>query len=140
MSGVIEASAETLLETALLAAFSANADVAAELGDPVRVLREGAKPFYPFFEFVSHQVENADGSGVSALRHVVDLRVHTRIDGEAGARDLLAIVRRAVDLAELDIPNRNVVFCYPVFTDVLAQRGVNLWRGTLRVRALTTAV
>lgn len=135
---MIVASAETLLEDAILAALAADEDVARELGAPVRVLRDGARPFYPFLEWVRHDAEPADATGVDALRHRIDLRIHTRLDGEKGARDLLAHVRRVIEDADLTLSARRVVYCYPVFADVLSQRGVNLWRGTLRLKALTT--
>ena len=131
--------AEQALESAIVAALSANVGVRALLGDPLRLLdRASPKPAYPYLEIARHFSSLAGAAGVEASEHRVDLVAVSRMDSGAEAMNAIGAIRAALAEAELVMDDWRCVLLLPAFADTL-QQGRGLWRSILRMRAVLEA-
>jgi hypothetical protein len=131
--------AEQALESAMLAALSADAGVSAVLGEPLRVLDVASPaPAYPYLEIARHFSSQAGSAGFDASEHRVDLVVVSRFEGGANGAGAIAAVRAALGAAELLMEGWRCVLLVPAFTDTL-HGGRGIWRSLLRIRAVVEA-
>lgn len=138
--GAAVSGAENALESAMLAAIAADADVRAVLGDPVRVLEVGApSPAYPYLEIGRHVSQPSGGVEAEASEHRIDLVIVSRDLGGGTAKSGLAAVRAALMEADLEMDGWRCVLLVPLFADAARQR-VGLWRALLRLKAVVEPV
>lgn len=131
--------AESALESAILDALAADAEVKASLGEPVRVGELGSPlPAYPYLEIARHTSEPAGGVDAEASEHRVDLVVVSRDACGVQAKAALAAVRAALATAELEMDGWRCVLLLPLFSDATRQR-IGLWRALLRMKAVVEA-
>jgi hypothetical protein len=137
-------SAEAALESAMLAVLSADEDVRAHLGDPLRVLRSGSpRPAYPYLEIVRHESEPSDGAAFEGAKHRIDMRVVARDPHGSLALEAMVAARTALAIAAFGAPppmegGWRCVLMAPVFCDVV-QMSDGTWRALLRVKAAVEA-
>lgn len=134
--GAAVSGAEAALEGAIMEALEADAEVAALLGDPLRLMGKGDPyPAFPYIEIARHVSEPAGASGVEASEHRVDLVVVSRDDGGAAGKAVVAAMRVALGAASFPMEGWRCVLVLPVFSDVL-NAGRGRWRAVLRVKAI----
>ena len=140
MSGPYLTGAETALQTAILQHLSADEGVTSILGDPPRVFDQvGAYPTFPFLEISAHEVKPAAGVDVDLMEHRLDLRVLTQWGGRSECRQVLSVIRQSLEAAQLTLADHTLVYCFPVFSDVLMLKDGKTVRGTVRLKAVTQA-
>ena len=133
-------SAETALESAILAAIAADAGVREMLGDPLRFEEAGSpRPAFPYLEFVRHESRPVGGADADASEHRVDFAVVSRVLGGREAMEAMNAVRAALTDAELTMEGWRCVLLLPVFLDTMRTRP-GLWRALLRVKAVVEPV
>jgi hypothetical protein len=130
---------ETALEAAMLAALQADAEVSALLGDPLRVAEAGSPmPAYPYLELVRHVTEPGSVAGFEGSLHTIDLRVTARDRAGDLAREGVALMRRVLSSAGLEMAGWRCVLMTPRLTDTVRMSD-GTWRGLLRVKAAVEA-
>ncbi len=128
--------AEAALEAAVLEVLAADVDVAALLGNPLRVAGSGGPaPAFPYLEMVRHESVDAGGAGVEGSEHRVDLAVVSRDAGGVRVKQAMAAVRAALSNADLEMEDWRCALLVPVFMDA-ARSGVQMWRAVLRLKAV----
>lgn len=131
--------AEGALEGAILEWLAGDPDVAALLGDPLRVLGSGSpRPAYPYLEIARHSSEARGGVGVEMSEHRIDLVVVSRDLGGTEAKVGMAAVRDALAGAAPAMEGWRCVLLTPLFSDATRER-VGLWRALLRLKAVVEA-
>lgn len=128
------------IRDALLLRLGADVDVAAALGDPLRVIAAGASaPAYPCLEIARHEVRPADAAEAEAEEHRIDLALLGPENAEDVLLEGLRAVRAALTGWKPDGEGWRCVLLSPVFADALRAPG-RMRRATLRVRVIVEAV
>ncbi|MDP3735843.1 MAG: DUF3168 domain-containing protein [Hyphomonadaceae bacterium] len=131
--------AEAALEVAILQALRADENVAAVLGDPLRVGEIGGPRLaFPYLEFGRHGSEPAGGADVEMSTHRVDLVCVSRDGGGVQAKEAIATVRSVLGQTSLDMEGWRCVLLVPVFTDAMRPEP-GQWRALLRLKAVVEA-
>lgn len=109
-----------------------------EFGTPVRLVSgETARSAFPFIRFVRHDVRPEQPADNGPVEHRVSLEILVRSGGRAEANRLLGLLAdrlRAATLAPLGL---NLILFYPVYSDVFLRSDGTIFRGLLRLRALS---
>jgi hypothetical protein len=138
-AGAAVSAVEMALESAMLAALQADAEVSAVLGDPLRVVQAGSpKPAYPYLEIVRHVTEPGSVAGFEGSLHTVDLRVTAQDRAGLLAHEGVALVREVLSTVGLEMDGWRCVLMTPRFTDTVRMTDGS-WRGLLRMKAAVEA-
>ena len=132
--------AENALEGAILEALVGNADAAALLGDPLRVLDSASlRPPCSHLEIARHSCEARGGVVVEMSERRIDLVVVSGDLGSAEAKAAIAVVRGAIAAAAFAMEGWRCEVLTSLFSDATRER-VGLWRALLRLKAVVEQI
>ncbi len=124
------------LQKAVHGAISADAGLAALLGDPPRIY--DVAPRRPVFPFATYGQWRATAyAGIAGgLEHDIRIRVFSRYEGRRETRAIMAALHDALQDAELAPDGRTLVSLRFVFSDVFLRGDGATWSGVMRFRAV----
>lgn len=131
-------SAIEALEAEIRRVVTEDADLQAEFGSPVRLVDGGtARSAFPFIRFVRHDTRPEEPFEGGPIEHRVSLEVLVRSGGRAEATRLLGLLADRLRASTLTPAGLNLVLFHPVYSDVFLRADGTIFRGLLRLRALS---
>lgn len=137
MSGLTQPQEAALIAT-VLSALRLDEGVREFFGAPPRIFdAETERAAFPYAELVSTATNEIASAETPGGEHRLTFAVYARHGGRAAAAEGLDALVRAVQAAELSLPNANIAFAHPVYLDVIRGRRQGVFRGLMRLRIVT---
>lgn len=134
-------SAIAALENEIRRVILEDVSLQAEFGTPVRLIDEtSARCAFPFIRFVRHDIRPEEPIAGGPIEHRISLEVMVRSGGRAEANRLLGVLSDRLRAASLTPSGLNLILFHPVYSDVFLRADGTIFRGLLRLRALSEIV
>ncbi|MEL7109545.1 MAG: DUF3168 domain-containing protein [Pseudomonadota bacterium] len=142
MSAVSDFAASTgPLIGAVLSALRANTEVQAVFGSPARLYDgQASGAYYPYAVLERCESQTSDGVAHRGFEHTLHFAVFSRNAGVEGSKDMLSVLRFAIEQLDLGLTDQKILLILPTYSDVLRTKNPNVLRGVLRVRLRTEEV
>lgn len=126
---------DTAMLNHILDSLRADSSVQAVLGNPARIFDgETTAPAYPYAVLERHESKDTSASGVLSAAHHLQFAVLSRTDGQRGSREIISVLRTALQRLPRALDGQQIVLIHPTYSDTMRSRGVKTYRGVLRVR------
>lgn len=124
------------IQKAVYAALAANADLKAELGDPVRIYDEPPKgAVYPYAVLGEGRAAPLAGHD-GATEHDIRLQIYSRHGGRREVRRIIDALHDALHDADFEVESHRLVNCRFVFADIFSRTENDVYHGAARFRAV----
>ena len=137
MSAPIEPHEAALID-GVLQAIRADTQVRDFFGEPPRIFDdESRRPIYPYAELVSAETRDVASVLTPGGEHRLTFAVYVAHGGRAAAAEGLDVLQRAVQAADITLPNASIILAHPVYLDVMRAKRSDTFRCLLRLRIVT---